>query len=192
MRPAMTDHAEAQSPSDGQDRLRYAASVAKVTMPPVLLVLMLRILALGLYHVPSASMEPTIGMGDFLLGEKVSNSLGMPIVGEIVTFEIPESPGAILVKRVMAAGGQTVDIRDGCLWVDGRPLDEPYAIGITKVKPESGITYPHVVTEGCVWVMGDNREFSRDSRAFGDVSSSSISSRVVLRYWPPRHVGLVG
>lgn len=192
MQSVMTNRSETQSQSDGRDHARSVAFIAKVTMSPVLLILMLRVLALGLYLVPSASMAPTIETGDFLLGEKFSNSLGMLSAGEIVTFESSESLGITLVKRVVAVGGQAVDIRNGRLWVGGKPLDEPYVIGSTKVNPESGIAYPHVVAEDCVWVMGDNREASRDSRTFGDVPLASVSSCVVLRYWPPHRVGLVG
>ena len=171
--------------------MRRTLSLVSAAVPAVLLVLLLRVFVVGLYVVPSASMEPTIEVGDLLLGEKVSIALGTPAVGEVVTFESPESPGTTLVKRVVAVGGQTVDVRAGRLWADGVPWDEPYAIGRTAVVPESGATYPHVVDEGCVWVMGDNREASRDSRVFGDVPASSVSSHVLLTYWPLDRSGLV-
>lgn len=172
--------------------MRRALWLVSAAVPAVLLVLFLRVFVAGLYLVPSASMEPTIEVGDLLLGEKVSIALGTPAVGEVVTFESPESPGTTLVKRVVAVGGQTVDIRDERLWVDGELLDEPYAIGRTAAVPESGVAYPYVVAEGCVWVMGDNREASRDSRVFGDVSASSVSSRVLLTYWPLSRLGPMG
>ena len=75
--------------------------------------------------------------------------------------------------------------------MDGEPLDEPYAIRRTAAVPDSGVAYPHVVDEGCVWVMGDNREASRDSRVFGDVPASSVSSHVLQTYWPLNRLGLV-
>ena len=75
--------------------------------------------------------------------------------------------------------------------MDGEPLDEPYAIRRTAAVPDSGVAYPHVVDKGCVWVMGDNREASRDSRVFGDVLASSVSSHVLQTYWPLNRLGLV-
>lgn len=174
-----------------EGRMRRTLSLVSAAVPAVLLVLFLRVFVVGLYVVPSASMDPTIEVGDLLLAEKAGIALGTPAVGEVVTLESPESPGTTLVKRVVAVGGQTVDVRAGRLWVDGEPLDEPYAIGRTAAVPESGVAYPHVVAEGCVWVMGDNREASRDSRVFGDVPASSVSSYILLTYWPLDRLGLV-
>ena len=171
--------------------MRRALSLAAAAGPAVLLVLLLRVFVVGLYVVPSGSMEPTIEVGDLILGGEVSVALGAPAVGEVVTFDGPESPGTTLVKRVVAVGGQTVNIRAGRLWVDCEPWDEPYAIGRTEVVSGSGVAYPHVVAEGCVWVMGDNREVSRDSRVFGDVPASSASSHFLLTYWPLNRLGLV-
>ena len=95
----------------------------------------------------------------------------------------------MLIKRVIATGGQTVDLRDGAVYVDGVRLDEPYTQGKPSNDLNSGIQYPYVVPEGYVWVMGDNRTNSADSRAFGAVNMEDITGRAVFRYWPLDRIG---
>lgn len=175
-----------------EGRMRRALSLAAAAVPVALLVLFLRVFVVGLYVVPSASMEPTIIPGDLVVGDRVAPALGEVRSGDVVTFGSPEGGGDTLVKRVVAVGGQEVDVRGGRLFVDGVALDEPYAVGRTEPLRGSRVSYPYVVAEGRAWVMGDNRESSRDSRAFGDVPLSSVSSRVLLRYWPPWRAGSIG
>ena len=123
------------------------------------------------YYVPSGSMRDTILEGDMLLGEKVSLRFEAPAQGDIVTFESPLD-GETLIKRVVAVGGQTIDLVDGAVYFDGEALDEPY-----------------VVPDGCVWVMGDNRTNSKDSRYFGPVSVDDVTSRALFIYWPLSRIG---
>ena len=156
----------------------------------------LRLFVIGVYYVPSGSMLDTIKIGDLVLGEKVSLALRDPEPGEIVTFESPLVEGETLVKRVVAVAGQTVDLVDGSVGVDGVTLDEPYVDGratesLSDLSGSAGITYPYVVPEGCVWVMGDNRTNSKDSRYFGPVSVDAVTSIAVLIYWPLPDVGLI-
>ena len=105
--------------------------------------------------------------------------------GDIVTFHDPRSPRRTLIKRVIATGGQTVDLRDGIVLVDGEPLSEHYLKSSgTYPFGASAVSYPVHVPQGSVWVMGDNRKNSFDSRFFGPVTVSALTSRVVYRYWP--------
>ena len=123
------------------------------------------------FIIPSGSMEDTLKVGDRLVGEKITYRTSSPKVGDIVTFEDPESPGTILIKRVIAIEGQVVSLQDGKVVVDGVVLDEPY----TEGKPSEAldrhsaalaenVSYPYTVPAGSVWVMGDNRTNSLDSR----------------------------
>lgn len=141
------------------------------------------------YEIPSGSMEQTIEVGDRVFSEKVSYMIGDPQQGDIITFEDPADPERVLIKRVIATGGQTVDLRDGVVYVDGVPLDEPYTQGKPSNDLNSGITYPYTVPDGYVWVMGDNRTNSADSRAFGAIPLDSITGHAVLRYWPLDRIG---
>ncbi|WP_242622204.1 signal peptidase I [Olsenella sp. Marseille-P4559] len=150
--------------------------------------LLLRTFVVEVYEVPSGSMLETIQEGDLLLGEKVSLNWESPRAGDIVTFESPREPGTTLVKRVIAVAGQTVDLRDGNVYVDGTQLDESsYTLGkpsysLSDQAGSAGIAYPYTVPDGCVWVMGDNRTNSLDSRYFGAVRVSAVTSKILCIY----------
>lgn len=150
------------------------------------------------YEVPTGSMEDTIEIGDRLFGQKVTRLLGQPVSqGDIVVFSNPDgaSDHDILVKRVIATGGQTVDLRQGAVYVDGERLDEPYVTGeswpLLQQAPGVAVSFPYTVPEGQIWVMGDNRENSADSRYFGAVDEDSVQAVVFLRYWPLDRLGVV-
>lgn len=148
------------------------------------------------YVVPSGSMEDTILIGDQLFAQKVTfETGGSPERGQIVVFRNPDASAGhdVLIKRVIALGGQTVDLRDGAVYVDGRRLDEPYAKGVSEplpaTAPGASVSFPYKVPEGSVWVMGDNRENSADSRYFGAVPRQNLVGIAVLRYWPLDRLG---
>lgn len=150
------------------------------------------------FVIPSASMEDTLKVGDRLIGEKLTYRSSSPQPGDIVTFEDPENPGTILIKRVIATEGQTVSLQGGKVIVDGTALDEPYTEGkasdpITRHAPtlSADIAYPYTVPAGSVWVMGDNRTNSLDSRYFGAIPVSSITSRAVFVFWPFSDFGAI-
>lgn len=151
------------------------------------LIFPLRAFVAEYYYIPSGSMEDTLQVDDRILSEKVSYYFDTPKQGQIVTFNgTKEEEGQMLIKRVIAVGGQTVDLRDGAVYVDGEKLDEPYTEG-KQSKPLSnsnGITYPYKVPEGEIWVMGDNRTNSLDSRVFGSVPVENVTGHAFWRYWP--------
>lgn len=141
-------------------------------------------------------MEPTILVGDQVFAQRVSAHLGdTPEVGDIVVFKNPisDSSHEILVKRVVARAGQTVDMIDGQVYVDGVALKEPYVVGesypLPMQAPGVSIDYPYVVPEGSLWMMGDNRENSSDSRYFGAVPTDNVVGTVFFRYWPFSRIG---
>lgn len=152
--------------------------------------LLLRTFVVGVYEVPSGSMLETIQEGDLLLGEKVTLNWESPKAGDVVTFESPREPGTTLVKRVIAVAGQTVDLRDGNVYVDGVQLDESsYTLdkpsySLSDQAGSAGISYPYTIPDGYIWVMGDNRTNSLDSRYFGPVRVSSVTSKILCIYWP--------
>lgn len=147
------------------------------------------------FEVPSASMEDTIMTGDYLFAEKVSYHFTDPQPGDIVVFSDPQVPSRVLVKRVIATEGQTISMADGVLYIDGVAQKEPYAAGesypLSKTASNVSITYPYTVPEGEVWVMGDNRENSSDSRYFGAIDVDSIFGKAFLTYWPLNRFGLL-
>lgn len=160
--------------------------------------LVVRAFVLEPYVVPTGSMEPTIEIGDQVFAQKVTCNLGQsPAAGDIVVFRNPDgsSDHDVLVKRVIATAGQTVDLVDGRVVVDGQVLDEPYAQGeswpLASQAPGTIVSFPYTVPEGCVWVMGDNRGNSADSRYFGAVEQQDLIGVAVLRYWPLNRFGLL-
>ena len=147
------------------------------------------------FAVPSGSMEGTIMTGDRVYAEKVSYLFRDPEPGDIVTFQDPEIPGRVLIKRCIAVGGQTGDLVDGRVVVDGVALDEPYTRGLPSepLKTALGVevSYPYTVPAGHLWVMGDNRTNSNDSRYFGAIDEDTLTGRAALVYWPFSNFGLL-
>lgn len=143
-----------------------------------------------LVDVVGSSMYPTLENGDKIL---VSNLFYTPKQGDIVVFRKDEYREEPLVKRIIAVEGQTVDIdfERGIVYVDGEPLDEPY-IAEPATDPENFIG-PVEVPEGCIFVMGDNRNASTDSRdaRLGCVDTRYIMGRVYFTLFPVKNIGVV-
>lgn len=139
------------------------------------------------FVIPTGSMEPTILIGDRVLAEKVSYHFSEPEVGDIVVFDDPTGRHPQLIKRVIAVAGQTIDIDEGKVWIDGEPLSEPYIHGaVTDIGTEP---MPLTVPDGYVWLMGDNRPNSGDSRFLGAQPVDAIQGRAFGTYWPLDRIG---
>jgi signal peptidase I len=131
-------------------------------------------------RVRSQSMSPTLTGGDHLLIDKISARAHHPRRGDVVAFELPTTPG-LLIKRVVAVAGDTVGIEDGVLVVDGRPIEEPF---VDPAQMDSVYFGPVTVPDRTVFVMGDNRANSVDSRNLGPVPIGNVVGRALLRIWP--------
>jgi signal peptidase I len=126
-------------------------------------------------------MEPALGDGDHVLVDKLTSRARAPHVGDVVVFEPPDG-GPLAVKRVVAVAGSEVGLEDGVLVVDGEARVE----GSVDYERVDGVWFgPVVVPEGTVFVLGDNRGESVDSRAYGPVPVGNVVGRVVVRLWPP-------
>lgn len=135
--------------------------------------------------VPSGSMENTIMTGDRIIGSRLSYLFDDPERGDIVIFKHPTGPGnekTTLVKRVIGLPGETVDIKDGNVYINGEKLDEPYL-----KEPMNPDEVFHVeVKEGCYLMLGDNRNHSADARSWlePNVPKEEIMAKVYFRYFP--------
>jgi signal peptidase I len=175
--------------------LREVIEILILIVAVVVITTLLRTFVIDHYEIPTGSMEPTIMIGDRLFAEKVSYHFADPEPGDIVTFNDPIEDGRILIKRCIAVGGQTVNLVDGKVVVDGVVLDEPYTHGSASKPLEpvgrARIDYPYTVPEGSIWVMGDNRERSSDSRFFGPVSRDELIGKALFRFLPLDRFGAI-
>ncbi len=153
----------------------------------------LRTFVISPYEIPSGSMETTIMTNDKVFSEKITYYSRSVEAGDIVTFTDPEQSDRTLIKRCIATAGQTVDLRDGRVYVDGVELEESYVNGQSTYPLQTAagvsISYPYTIPEGCIWVMGDNRGNSADSRYFGAVDASSVTGKACCIYWPLNRIG---
>jgi signal peptidase I len=167
----------------------------------VAVALLVRVFAVQAFYIPSESMEPTLEVNDRVLVNRLSYRLHDINRGDVIVFEKPASlvtapgPDEIkdLIKRVVALPGESVVFQDGDVYIDGRLLDEPYLPTGTATQPgPGGTTWDHrctaddpcVVPEGTVWVMGDNRANSEDSRWIGPVDQDLVVGRAFVTVWP--------
>lgn len=144
--------------------------------------------------VSGVSMEPTLYEGDRLL---VQQSFYQPQVGDVVICNQPNFSGKPFVKRIIAVGGQTVDIDflSGIVMVDGHVLVEPYLYDLIRNTPEKDqrMKFPLTVPQGHFFVMGDNRNYSTDSRStlIGTVDARYVVGRVWLKLYPLDEIGRI-
>lgn len=161
------------------------------------------------FFIPSASMRDTLLEGDRVMVNKLAFRFGEPERGQVIVFDSPlmphddgeslpaaivrnigealglSTPDTALIKRVIAVGGETIEIRDNRVLIDGTPIVEPY-LREGVAMPAFG---PVTVPDGEVFVMGDNRNQSEDSRRFGTVPVSDIIGKAFVRVWPPSRWG---
>jgi len=147
------------------------------------------------YRVEQQSMERTLEPDQYVLVDKLTPRFDAYSRGDIVVFEPPEAwvdggPKTPFIKRVIGLAGETIEIKDGAVYVDGTRLDEPYTYDLA---PTTANEEPArwVIPEGELFVMGDHRAASADSRAFGPIERSTVIGRAWLRYWPISTLGIL-
>ena len=140
------------------------------------------------FRIPSESMVPTLEVGDRVFANKFIYRFTEPERGDIVVFEDVEGGEDYLIKRVVAVAGDRVRVSNGRLKVDGEIQEETY---IKPQVPDGSIYGPEKVPEGYVFVMGDNRGNSADSRVFGLLPIENIEGEAFVRFWPPSRIGLL-
>jgi signal peptidase I len=164
--------------------LRNAVEWILVIVGALVVALLIKTFLFQAFYIPSESMEPTLIDRDRVIVNKLSYRLHDVNRGDLVVFDRPpnEPPTEIdeLIKRVVALGGETIEARQGEIFIDGRRLDEPYL----TAPASSGTFGPVLIPDGHVFVMGDNRNNSRDSRVFGPIDEDLIVGRAFVRVWP--------
>lgn len=144
------------------------------------------------FWIPSVSMSPTLEVGDRVLVNKLSYRLHDVHRGDIVVFSRPQGTESgpddnikDLIKRVVAVGGDTIEARDGRVYINDELIDEPYLPAGTRTDDLARQTVP----AGKVFVMGDNRTDSQDSRVFGPIDEDTIVGRAFVKVLPLNDLG---
>ena len=166
----------------------------------VVITLLLRTFVIQAFRIPSESMCDTLLVGDFLFVSKLDYGAKIPFThlrlpglheprrGEVIVFQWPEDPSKDFIKRCIATGGQTVEIREKHVFVDGRELSERYVRHTDDRMEPAGVSPrdnlgPFTVPPGQLFMMGDNRENSADSRYWGFVPMDLVKGRAVFIYF---------
>ncbi len=160
--------------------------IAETVIPAVVIALLINLFLAQATQVLGQSMEPNLHSAQRVVIEKVTyRFFHGPRRGDIVVIEIEEQSD-LLIKRVIGLPGETIEMRDGVVHIEGQPIEEPWAI-----RPGGGNFQERVVPPLHVFVLGDNRGASNDSRNFGPVPIENVVGHAWLSYWPPEHVGFV-
>ncbi|PIY71795.1 signal peptidase I [Candidatus Roizmanbacteria bacterium CG_4_10_14_0_8_um_filter_33_9] len=144
-------------------------------------------------QVKGASMDPTFNTGNYIFTSKVTYKLRSVHRGDVVVFKSPKNPDIEYIKRIIALPKDTIEVRDSEVYINNIKLTEPYIAAKTNVW-EGGFTKngePFTIPDGEIFVMGDNRPRSSDSREFGPVPISSIIGQVFYRYFPANKIGII-
>jgi len=155
----------------------------KTTIVVVFLALIIRLFVVQPFIVEGQSMLPTFNNSDYLITEKVSYSLRSPQRGEVIIFHPPDNPSVNYIKRLVGLPGDTIEIKNQNVYVNSQKINEPY---LTSNEQTNVVTKDLFLKlkENEYFVLGDNRNHSRDSRETGPVPRSSIVSRVWVRLLP--------
>jgi signal peptidase I len=165
------------------DLIDKAREWAVALVGAVVVAVVLRAFVVQVFYIPSESMESTLLVNDRVVADKVAYRFTSIDRGDVVVFERPEDvPGDTdhLIKRVIGLAGDTVEIREGTVRVNDDPVTEPYLGPGTDMLDFGPVDVP----DGQLFVMGDNRDESTDSRVFGAISEDLVAGRAVLLIWP--------
>jgi signal peptidase I len=203
MNPTETEP-EVPAPVDAAAPARRKSLVreyAEAIFIAVMLALVIRQCGVQAFTIPSGSMMDTLLVGDYILVNKFLYGAELPFTdthlpgirtperGDIVVFKYPNDESRDFIKRIVAVGGDTVQVQDNRVMLNGRPIEEPYIRpGSIPAVPSGHCGYlygcnPLVVPPGSYFVMGDNRDNSQDSRYWGFVRREKIRGKAFLIYW---------
>ena len=188
--PAHHQDASASAEPPAPSLLKLAGTwlleLGETVLPAIVIAVLINLFLAQATRVYGSSMEPNLHTDQRLVVEKLSYRLHEPRRGDVVVLRLPERGPELLIKRVIGLPGETIEVRDGHVSIDGSVLTEPYLSRSTN-----GTYGPLVVPEGHVFVMGDNRGASNDSRIFGSVPQERVVGRAWVSYWPIELLGLV-
>ncbi len=152
----------------------------------IVLATLLRLFIIQPFYIPSESMEPTLFPNDRIIVNMLVYRFHPPQRDDVIVFRYPLDPTRDFIKRVVAFGGETVEVRNDNLIINGVRIAEPFL-----PHPIMANYGPFKVPQGYYFVMGDNRNNSDDSRVWGALPARNIIGKAFLIYWPPGRIGLL-
>lgn len=171
----------------------FFLDILEVIVLAVAIFLFVYLLILQPHKIRGASMDPNFPDGEYLLTDKVSYRFGEPKRGDVIVFKAPPTPDEEFIKRIIGLPGDKVSVKNGKVYINEKLLEEQYldpslytSAGNFPVE-DGTITVP----QDEYFVLGDNRDHSSDSRAWGFVPKKKITGRAWLVYWPPKSAGVV-
>jgi len=174
---------EASPPETGATWEAIAKELIETAFLALVIFVALRLFVQN-FRIEGHSMEPNLHDGQFLIVDKVSYKLHEPERGDVVIFHAPPAPNKDFIKRVMGLPGEEIEMRKGVVYVNNRPLEEPYI-----PYPGSRSWGPRRVGPDELFVLGDNRTSSNDSRQWGMLPRDQVIGRALFCYWPPQNWG---
>ncbi len=181
--PEVQVQAESQPQETGQWK-RFALDILETLILAVVLYFGINAVSARV-RVDGMSMNPTLQNGEYVLVSRLAYKTGAPERGDIIVFSFPMDERQDLIKRVIGLPGETITIQDGAVFVNGRKLQEPY---IAQPPAYSG---EWIIGEGQLFVLGDNRNDSKDSHQWGLLPIENVIGKALLIYWPPSDWKLV-
>lgn len=171
----------------------FVFEVLKVVIISLAIIIPVRYFLIQPFYVKGASMEPSFYDHEYLIIDEITYRFREPERGEIVVFKYPNDPSQYFIKRIIGLPGEKVEVKEGKVYVYTKdtnrrvPLDESYL----EPGTETIVSREEIEELGAdeFFVLGDNRNYSKDSRSFGAVKRSFIVGRVLLRGWPVSRVG---
>ncbi len=166
----------------------------------IVLALVIRTFVVQAFKIPSGSMLPTLQIGDHILVNKFLYGAELPFTdyhlpglrapqhGDIIVFKFPQDDGRDFIKRVIALPGERVEVRGRQVYINDKPLQELYAVHLDRAIQENPLSPrdsfgPVVVPPGQLFMMGDNRDYSMDSRFWGFLDMKKIKGKAFIIYW---------
>lgn len=162
----------------------FVWEMAKVAIISLVIILPIRYFLIQPFYVKGASMEPNFYDHEYLIIDEISYRFGVPGRGDIVVFKYPKDPDQYFIKRVIGLPGETVEVKNDQVLIDGQPLTENYLSEGVSTRVSVGGYEKVTLEDDEYFLLGDNREQSLDSRVFGPVKADFIIGRTWLRGWP--------
>jgi signal peptidase I len=207
--PLEADSVPEKQESSKRKQIPFWIELPLLVLVALLVAVVIKTFLVQAFYIPSSSMEDTLQINDRVLVNKLAYRIGEIDRGHVIVFDDPNgpilaeeslpeaalrnvaeavglsTPQSEFIKRVIALEGETVEVGDNTVFVDGVALDEPYVKDGSEMPDYAPLTVP----PGHVFVMGDNRDSSQDSRIFGPVATDEIVGRAFVIIWPPGRWG---